>query len=45
MEGSFTCRSRKELLLKEALHINLTSEGQLFNRDVGLVVGFLHLNP
>ena len=33
MEGSF---SWKELLLKEALHISLTSEEQRFNRDVGL---------
>ena len=29
-------RTRKELLLKEALHISLTSEEQRFNRDVGL---------
>ena len=29
-------RTRKELLLKEALHISLTSEEQHFNRDVGL---------
>ena len=29
-------RTRKELLLKEALHIGLTSEEQRFNRDVGL---------
>ena len=29
-------RTRKELLLKEALHIGLSSEEQRFNRDVGL---------
>ena len=29
-------RSRKELLLKEALHINLTREDRRYNRDVGL---------
>ena len=29
-------RTRKELLLKKALHIGLTSEEQRFNRNVGL---------
>ena len=36
MEGIDQARTRKGLLLKEVLHINLTSEGQSCNRDVGV---------
>ena len=35
-QGSSCYLAGKELLLKEALHISLTSEEQHFNRDVGL---------